>query len=120
MRELGQLRRNIFAVPIVGGPIVHAVEIDAGRKYIGVARKPKRSEISAVTAAPQAKPHWIYVRARLQIFCAGNNILIFGGAASGASGSFAKGTPVADAAAVVHGKNDVTAAGEILVHGVGI
>src|SRR5437868_7672302 len=35
--EFGELGRNVLAIPVVGGPIVHAVEIDACRKNIGVA-----------------------------------------------------------------------------------
>ncbi len=34
VRELGQLRRNIFSVPIIRGPIVHTVHIHAGGEEV--------------------------------------------------------------------------------------
>ena len=37
VREFGELGRNIFAVPVIGGPIVDAVEINAGGEDVGVA-----------------------------------------------------------------------------------
>src|SRR5437764_5748173 len=50
--EFGELGRNVLAIPVVGGPIVHAVEIDPCCKNIGVAAKAQRGEISAITSAP--------------------------------------------------------------------
>src|SRR5205814_6653067 len=56
----------------------------------------------------------------LQEFSRGDNILIFGCAATSAARRFAEGAAVADAAAVIERENDVAAAGEILIHGIGI
>src|SRR6266403_5166281 len=39
VREFGELRRNIFAVPVVSGPIVHAVQIDASGEEVRIARE---------------------------------------------------------------------------------
>jgi len=50
--KFGELGRNIFAVPVVGGPIVNAVEVDSGGEEIGIAREAERGEEAAVTAAP--------------------------------------------------------------------
>src|SRR5690349_8317864 len=120
MSELGQLGRDVLAVPVVGRPIVHAVKIDAGRKDVGVARQSQCGEVATVAAAPQAYPSRIDVCARLQIFSGGNHVLVFAGAAARAAGGFAKCAAVADPAAVIHGEDHVAAAGKILVHTVGI
>ena len=56
----------------------------------------------------------------MQEFSRGDNILIFGCAATSAARRFAEGAAVADAAAVIERENDVAAAGEILIHGIGI
>src|SRR6266404_249723 len=101
--EFGELGRNIFAVPIVGGPIVHTMQIDTGGEEVRITRQAQRGEEAAVTAAPETDSRLGYVSARLQKFCRGDDILIFAGTASGAAGSFAEGAPVADAAAIVHG-----------------
>lgn len=42
--EFAELGRNILAVPVVGGPIVNAVEVDSGGEELGIARKPQRGE----------------------------------------------------------------------------
>ena len=47
-RELG---RDIFSVPVVGGPIVDAVKIDAGGEEVGVASQAERGEIATITSA---------------------------------------------------------------------
>jgi len=120
VRELGELRRDIFAVPIVGGPIVHAVKIDTRREEIRISRKAERGEITAVTATPQADTRGVHVSARLQIFSGGDYILIFAGTSSSTAGSLAKSAAVSDAAAIVHGEDDVATTRKILVHGVGI
>ena len=118
--KFGEFGSNVFAVPIVGGPIMHAMKIDAGGEKVGVAREPHRGEIAAVTAAPQADFRGVHVGAGLQIFSGGNYILIFAGAATGAAGSFAEGAAVANTAAIVDGEDDVAAAGQILVEAIAI
>src|SRR6266478_6571791 len=115
-----ELRRNIFAVPIVGGPIMHAMQIDTSGEEVRIARQAQRGEVAAVTAAPETDSRRDYVSARLQIFCSGDDVLIFAGTAAGAAGGFAEGAAVADAAAIVYGEYDVAAAREILVHGIAI
>src|SRR6266446_2278073 len=65
--ELGELRRNIFAVPIVGGPIMHAMQIDTSGEEVRIARQAQRGEVAAVTAAPETDSRRDYVSARLQI-----------------------------------------------------
>src|SRR3954471_10395270 len=52
--ELGELGRNILAVPIVGGPIVDAVKIDTGGKNVGVAAEAEGGEVSPVASTPEA------------------------------------------------------------------
>src|SRR5437016_10726189 len=120
VRELGELRRDIFAVPVVGGPIVYAVKVDTRREEIRVSRKAQRGEVTTVAAAPQADTRGVHVGSRLQIFPGSNYVLIFTGTASGAAGSFAERAAISDAAAIVHREDDVAAARKILVHGVGI
>src|SRR6266850_1261152 len=53
-------------------------------------------------------------------FSGGDNVFVFGGATPCASRSFAEGPAVADAAAIVDRKNDVAAAGQVLIHRIGI
>src|SRR5260370_15422386 len=75
--ELGQLRWNIFAIPIVGGPVVNAVEVHAGSENIGVARQTHGGEESAVTATPQAHPPRVHTRPPLKIFSAATDFPLF-------------------------------------------
>ena len=88
--ELGELRRNIFSVPIVSRPIVHAVEIDTGGEEVRIAREAQRGEVAAVTAAPETDSRGGYVSARLQIFCNRDDVLILAGTTSGAAWGFAE------------------------------
>src|SRR6185295_347497 len=49
-----------------------------------------------------------------------DDVLIFAGAAAGATRSFAEGPAVADAAAIVDREHDISTASEVLIHRVGI
>src|ERR1700739_807226 len=117
VREFSKLRRNILAVPVVGGPIVYSVEIDTSGKKVRVAREPQSSEVAPVTATPQANVRGVYAGARLQIFGSGDDVLILAGSASSAAGRFAEPAAVADSAAIVYRQHHVAAACEVLVHG---
>src|SRR5215475_325701 len=99
---------------------MNAVEIDASGEDVGIVRKTHRREIAAITPSPKADALGIDVGAGLQIFSGGYDVLIFAGATPGPIRSLAKGAPVADAAAIVDGKNDVAAIREVLVHRVGV
>src|SRR5215467_8566386 len=118
--ELVQIGRDILAVPIVGGPIMNAVEIDASDKEIGVATEAECGEVAAVASAPQADLLGGDIRTTLQKFSGGNDVLIFRRATTGPPRRFTKRTAVANAAAIVERENDVATAREILIHGVGI
>src|SRR5713101_1705732 len=118
MRELVEFRGDILSVPIVGGPVVYAMEVHAGREQIGIAAQAERGQIAAVTPAPQAD--MFSIAAALQIFSGGHNVLILRRAAPGSARRFAERAAIANSAAVIQRKNDVSAAGEILIHGVGI
>src|SRR5579864_5139751 len=120
MRQLGRLRGDILAVPIVRGPIVDAMEIHSSRENIGIARQAHSGEEPTVATAPQAHAGRIDIAAALQIFSGGDNVLVFRCAAAGPPRSFAKRAAIADATAIVDGQHDIAAAGEILVHGIGI
>src|ERR1700719_3757268 len=120
MREFGQLRGNIFPVPIVRWPIVNTVEVHTSGENIRVARQAHGGKEPAVAAAPQADACGIDIAAAPEIFSGGDDILIFRGATASAAGSLAKRAAIPNAAAIVDGEHDVAAAGEILVHGVGI
>src|SRR5260370_12081026 len=65
--ELGQIRRNVLAVPIVGGPIVNTMKIDTGGENVRVAREAHGGEKSALTSRPPAAPRRIAMRSCLQI-----------------------------------------------------
>src|SRR5579859_2610094 len=99
---------------------MYTMEINPRCEEIGVAREAQCSQVAAVAAAPQSDASRIYFGTRLQIFSGGDHVLILAGASSRAAGSFAKRAAVSDAAAVVHGKHHVAAAGQILVHAVRI
>src|SRR5690242_4865464 len=99
---------------------MHAVKIDASDKEIGVTSETERGEIAAVASAPETDALGINIGAGSQKFSRGDHVLIFGGAASSAARSFAERAAVADSAAVIERQDDVAAAGEILVHGIGI
>src|SRR5229473_2853851 len=120
MREFVEFRGDILSVPIVGGPVVHAMEVHAGREQIGIATQAKRGQIAAVTPAPQSDMSSIDIAATLQVFSGGHDILILRRAASGSAWRFAKRAAVANSAAVIERKNDVSAACKELIHGVGI
>src|ERR1700738_3512868 len=118
--ELGQLLRNVFAIPIIRGPIVNAVEVYPGGEDIRIAREAHGREEPAVATAPKANSRGIDIGAALKVFSSGDDVFVFGGAAAGTPWSFAKGATVADAAAIVDREHNVSAASEILIHRVGI
>src|SRR5713226_8609217 len=108
MRELVEFRGNILSVPIVGGLGVHAMEVHAGREQIGIAAQAERGQIAAVTPAPQADMFSIDITAALQIFSGGHNVLILRRAAPGSARRFAERAAIANSAAVIQRKNDVS------------
>src|SRR5215831_13464896 len=120
VRQFRQVGRNVLAIPVVGGPIVHAVKIHAGSKEIRVAPQAECSEIAAVASTPEADALGVNVCAGLQEFSCGDHVLIFRRATSGAARSFTERAAIANTAAVIERENDIAAASEILVHGVGI
>src|SRR5712692_2185149 len=120
MRELVELRGDILSVPIIGGPGVHAKEVHAGREQIGIAAQAERGQIAAIAPAPQSDVLCIDIAAALQIFSRGYDVLILRRAASCSARRFAERAAVANSAAVIQRKNEVSAAGEVLIHGVGI
>src|SRR5580704_8832097 len=105
--QFGEFGRDVFAVPIVGGPIVDAVEVHTCGEDVGVVRETHGGEEAAIAAAPEADAGRVDVGASLQEFSGGDYVAIFGGAAACASGGLAKGASVADAAAVVDGEDDI-------------
>src|SRR5882757_11324754 len=120
MREPVEFRGNILSVPIVGGPVVHAMKVHAGREKIGIAAQAERGQIAAIAPAPQSDVLCIDIAAALQIFSSGYDVLILRRAASGSARRFAERAAIANSAAVIQRENDISAAGEILIHGVGI
>src|SRR6266853_2576564 len=120
MRELVELRGDILSVPIVGGPVVHTMEVHAGREQIGIAAQAERCQIAAIAPAPQSDMLCIDIAAALQVFSRGYDILILRRATSGSARRFAKCAAIANSAAVIQRKNDVSTAGEVLIHPIGI
>src|SRR5580704_5363292 len=94
------------------------MKVDAGGEDVGVVREAHCGEEAAVTAAPEADAGRIDVGTRLQKFSGGDYVAEFGGAAACGAGGFGESAAVADAAAIVDGKDDVAAAGEVRIHGV--
>src|SRR5207245_2513641 len=80
----------------------------------------ERGEIAAIASAPETDALRVDVRTALQEFPGGNNVLVFRGATTGAAGRFTERAAIANAAAVIQREDNVTAAREILIHGVGI
>src|SRR5713101_1807693 len=97
-----------------------AMDVYARREQIGIAPQSERGQVAAVTSAPESDAFAVHVAAGLQIFSSGHDVLVFFGAAARAARGFAKGAAVTDSAAVIQREHHVTAAGEILIHGVGI
>src|ERR1700747_1256634 len=96
------------------------MEVDAGGEDVGVAPAAESGEVAPVAAAPEADSSGIDIGAGLQKFSGGDYVAVFGRAAACAARGFAEGEAVADAAAIVYGEDHVAAAGEVLVHGVGV
>src|SRR5258706_4625170 len=120
MSELGKLRGNVLAVPVISGPIVNAMEVHAGGENVRVARQTESGEIASVASSPQSYAGSVDVGAALKILACGDDVFVFAGAAACAAWSFAEPAAVAYAAAVIDRKHDVAAAGEVLIHSVGI
>ena len=64
--QFGKFGGDVFSVPVVGGPIVHAVKIDASGEEIRVASEAERREIAAVASAPETDALEVNVGAALQ------------------------------------------------------
>src|SRR5258706_12626870 len=118
--ELGQRRRNVLSIPIVRGPIVNAVEIDAGSEDIRVTREAHRGEEPTVTATPKADTRRIDIGPALKIFSGGDDVSVFGGAAACATRRFSEGTAITNAAAIVHREQNVPTPAQTPIHPVGI
>ena len=101
-------------------PIVDAVHIDAGSEEIGGAGEAESGQVAAIAAAPQADARGIDVGARAEIESCAFHVVELAGTGGAVVERFAKIEAVADAAAIVHGEDDVAAAGEVLIHGVGV
>src|ERR1700756_770872 len=96
------------------------MEVHPGRKNIGVARQTESGEVASVASSPQADARRVNIRAALKILAGSDDVFVFACAAACTPGSFTKRAAIAYTAAVVDRKHDVAAAGQILVHGVGI
>src|SRR2546425_4538617 len=120
MRGFVEFGGDFFPAPFSGGRVVHSRGVHTGREQIEIAPKAERGQIAAVTPAPQSDMFCIDIAATLQIFSSGHDVLILRRAASGSAWRFAERAAVANPAAVIERKNDVSAAGEVLIHGVGI
>src|SRR6266404_2848508 len=72
------------------------------------------------TPAPESDAFAVHVAASLQIFSSRHDVLVLLCAAARAARGFAKRAAVTDSAAVIQRQYHITAAGEILIHGVGI
>ena len=120
VRQLGELRRDVLAIPIVGGPIMHSVQIHTGGEQIGIAPEPHGRQISAVASAPESDAPRIHIVPRLQIMPRGDDILVFRCSPPRAARRHAERAPVPNTAAIIQHQHDVSAAREVLIHGVGI
>ena len=63
---------------VFAGPLVDAVEVDAGGEDVGVAGEGERGEVAAVASAPDADVGGVDVGARTQVGCSGEDVGIFG------------------------------------------
>ncbi len=97
-----------------------AVEVDAGAEQIGVARQAESGEQPAVGAAPEADAMRVHLRLLLQEVGARHHVAVLRRAAPGAVRRLAEGAPVHDAEAVVDRQHGIAAAGEVLIHCVGV
>ena len=105
---------------VFAGPLVDAVEVDAGGEEVGVAGEGERGEVAAVASAPDADVGGVDVGTRAEVSGGGEDVVVFGCAVRAAVLALAEVEAVADAAAVVDAEDDVAARGEVLVHGVGV
>src|SRR6266446_422401 len=96
------------------------MEIHAGGKDVGVARQTEGGEVASVASSPQADTRWVNIGPALKIFSTSDDVFVFAGAAACTARSFTERAAIAYAAAVVDRQHDVAAAGQILVHRVGI
>src|SRR6266478_1334687 len=96
------------------------MDVHSCREQIGITPQSERSQVAAVASAPESDALTVHVAAGLQIFSSRHDVLVLLCAAARAARGFAKRAAVADSAAVIQREDHVTAAGEILIHGVGI
>src|SRR6266850_1054079 len=65
MSELGQLWGNVLAVPIVGWPVMHAMDVYSRRKQVGITPQSERGQVAAVASAPESDAFAVHVGAAL-------------------------------------------------------
>src|SRR5665213_747062 len=119
------LRGEGAAEPVGGGvvfagPLVDAVEVDAGGEEVGVASEGERGEVAAIASTPYADVGDVDVGAGAEVGDGAENVVVFGCAVRAAVLALAEVQAVADASAVVDAQYDVAAGREVLVHGVGV
>src|SRR5262249_54310370 len=68
VRQFRQVGQNVLAIPVVNGPIVHAMKIHTGSKKIRIAPQAECSEIAAVASTPEADALKVNICADLQEF----------------------------------------------------
>src|SRR5712664_2457031 len=96
------------------------MDVHSRREQIGITPQSERGQVAAVTSAPESDAFAVHVAAALQIFSSRHDVLVLLRAAARAARGFAKRAAVTDAARVFECENELTGAGEVLVHGVGI
>src|SRR5665213_649704 len=105
---------------IFAGPLVDAVEVDAGSEEVGVAGEGERGEVAAVASSPDADVGGVDVGARAEVGDGDEDVVVFGCAVRSAMLALAEVEAVADASAIVDTEDDVAARRQVLVHGVGV
>src|SRR4030081_3397763 len=96
------------------------MDVHASREQIGITPQSERGQVAAVASTPESDAFAVHVAAGLQIFSSRDDVLVFFRAAAGAPRGSAERAAVADSATVIQREDHIAAAGEILIHGVGI
>src|ERR1700686_2086662 len=112
--------RIVWNLVLEDGPVVHAVQVDSGSEQTGVMRQAHGSQIAAVGSTPEADSLRIDIRQRLKIFFCRYDVFVLGATARSAVFGLAKMAAIHNAGAVVDGENYISAAGEVLIHRVGV
>src|SRR5580765_4867116 len=101
-------------------PVVDAVHIDSSSEEVRSASQAERRQVAAIAAAPQADAGGIHVGARAKIKSRAFDIIEFACTRCTVVERLSEVKTVADAAAIVHGKNNVTASRQVLIHCIGV